>query len=101
MALRCPKCGYILRNWEVSKYIRLRSISCSQCSSLVELDEPGRVAIIISVVASILLGALLAAVTGFEFILGLALVVGLVIGSIMGANFGSLFISIRKIKTVV
>ena len=93
MAIQCPKCRRGIPRWQLIGLVRLFSISCPHCHSLVSIDGRGRIALIATILVSILLGGFLQRITGFELVLPAAVVAGTVAGCVVSPRVGRLGIS--------
>jgi len=72
------------------KLLRLFSVPCHHCNTLVALDERGRSALLVTVFGSLLVAAVAAWATDSSVVLGVMLVLGLYLGFIVVAKVGRL-----------
>lgn len=93
MKLDCPRCGHGLSQAYLLKFLRLYSIRCPRCDSLLALDARGRLALAGVMIASILLAGGLA--WGFEstVVTSAVIVLGILAGVVVGARVGKLVLS--------
>ena len=93
MDLRCPNCDHGISRWQLLGFLRLLSISCPQCRTLLAIDSRGRAVLIGSILASIPFAAILMQFTDAKVAVPAAVVAGFVFGCVASAKVGRLGVS--------
>ncbi len=93
MNTRCPKCGQGFSCWMLVAYIRVFSITCPQCKTMLALDYQGRRALFGSIIAAFLLSLALGLFLRFLYIVPVLVISGILVGCIAGAHWGAIGVS--------
>ena len=93
MSLKCPKCGSHVSAWELTRFLRLLSVSCPRCQILLELDGRGRAALVGGYLTAVPLGIALNALLGYAMGLSVAIVIGFAVSILAASRWGTLRIS--------
>ena len=91
MSLICPKCQNKLSRWEVVKFIRLKTLYCSKCSSPLSLDNHGRTALWLPIILSLILIVIFMNAYNLAFIPFILMVAGFVAGALCGDRYGTIY----------